>query len=89
MTKKQVMEKLDELEIEYDPNANKAELEALLEKGVPKEEKKEERDEDEGPRPLPQGLKRVKVNSEELKKLQDDGELVGFDPSTSEAIIKK
>ena len=38
--------------------------------------------------PVSSGLRRVKVNQEELMKLQNNGKLVGYDPVTQEAIIK-
>ncbi len=34
------------------------------------------------------GLKRIKVNHEELMKLQAEHKLVGYDPATNEAIVK-
>lgn len=37
---------------------------------------------------LATGLKRIKVTHEQLKKLEDEHLLVGYDPSTQEAIIK-
>lgn len=40
------------------------------------------------PAPIHGGLKRIKVTQEELMKLQADCKLVGYDPATSEAIIR-
>jgi len=34
------------------------------------------------------GLKRIKVDAEQLAKLQKDKKLVGYDPITCEALIK-
>ena len=85
LTKKEIMDKLDELGIAYDPNANKADLESLLEE-APKEQVEEEQE--EKPRPTPRGCKWMKVNKEELAKLQKDGELVGWDPKTKEALVE-
>lgn len=35
----------------------------------------------------PSGTKRIKVNAEQLKKLQDEHKLIGYDPTKEEAII--
>jgi hypothetical protein len=34
------------------------------------------------------GLKKIKVTAEQLEKLQKEKKLVGYDPKTSEALIK-
>ena len=36
----------------------------------------------------PGGLKKIKVNAEELAKLQAEKKLVGYDPATQVALIK-
>ena len=117
MTKKELMEALDPLGIEYPEDAKKDELEAiyLAEVDITKEEEVEEEEKVEEPKPeakpplrnrarsayavakeqlkedrnpLPKGLKKVPVGAEELKRLQDDYELVGYDNETGEAIVK-
>lgn len=40
-------------------------------------------------KPVSGGLRRVKVTEEELMKLQKEAKLVGYDPSTQEAIIRQ
>ena len=53
-----------------------------------KQEKVVEEKKEVTPVPVKSGLKRIKVTQEELMKLQADCKLVGYDPATSEAIIR-
>lgn len=63
----------------------KAKKEGAEEK--PEDELTESKIDEEKIREL-KGLKRVKVTQEQLKQLQAEDKLYGYDPSTNEAIIK-
>lgn len=79
MNKKEIMAKLEELGIEFDPNATKAELQALLPEAKDEEVAKPKEKPAKGWTPL---------SEEEMLKAQEAGKLVGWNPVEGLGLLK-
>lgn len=105
LTKAQIEEILEKLNVEYHSSAKKAELEELLgsledkpnyDDVVASVVKAKEGDEnvpeedEEAPNPfIDQQGKRLKLDDDKLRQYQDKGLLVGWNPKTREALVKE